>query len=104
MAGELFNLDRGQLRKLSEAVYRAVRESFEEDQKRIGRPRSVRVTQSEVKRRTQICQKIFAVLRGDMNWGLQRAIDHISRYLRLELDGVSWEPDQRKMWTPGDGA
>ena len=104
MAGELANLDRVQRQKVSEAVLRAVRVSFEEDQARIGRPRSIRVTNDEVKRRTNICLKIFAILRGDLDWGLQRAIDHFSRYLRLELDGDSWEPDERQLWVPSDGA
>lgn len=104
MKGELAALEPGQQRKLSQGVYRAVENSFKEDQQRRGGARSVSVSGDELKRRVNICLKIFRELRGDLGWGLQRAIDHLPRYLRLELDGVKWEPDGRKMWVPGDGA
>ncbi len=104
MHGELANLDRDQQRRLTQGVYRAVEVSFQEDQRRIGRPRSIKVTGDELKRRVNICLKIYRALRGDLDWGLLRAIDHLPRYLRLELDGVAWEPDKRKVWAPGDGA
>lgn len=104
MTGELANLTQDQKRIVTQAVCRAVQASFQEDQRRIGRPRSINVTSDETKRRGNICLKIYRELRGDLEWGLQRAIDHLPQYLRSELDGVPWEPDQRKVWAPGDGA
>lgn len=62
-----------------------------------------RQTQSEVKRRFDICAKIFKQLRGDLKWGIDRIVDRLPRYLRAELDGEKWEPDQRVMWVPEDG-
>lgn len=104
MHGELARLSRDQQIKLMAGVHRAVEESFLEDKRRDGRSRSIKVTADELKRRVNICLKIYRELRGDLDWGLQRAIDHLSMYLRYTLDGVTWEPDQRKVWAPGDGA
>lgn len=104
MHGELATLSKDQQRRVTQGVYRAVKISFEEDQRRIGRSRSVNVTADELKRRVNLCLKIYREVRGDLEWGLQRAIDHLPSYLRFELDGVKWEPDQRKVWAPGDGA
>ena len=61
------------------------------------------MTDAEVKRRFNMCQNIFKVLRGDMQWGIERIIDHLPQYLRAELSGASWEPDKRQCWIPGDG-
>lgn len=61
------------------------------------------ITQSEVKRRFRVCENIFKQLRGDMKWGIDRIIDHLPRYLRAELDGDAWEPDQRRCWISRDG-
>lgn len=61
------------------------------------------ITQTEVKRRFQLCEKIFKILRGDMKWGIVRIIDHLPKYLRFELDGETWEPESRVCWMPTDG-
>jgi hypothetical protein len=61
------------------------------------------MTTDEVKRRFQFCEKIFKQLRGDLSWGIERIIDHLAKYLRYELDGVSWEPDKRTTWMASDG-
>ena len=102
MKGELARLSSDEKRQVSHGVLAAVTASFQEDQKRKNRTRSVNVTGAELKRRVNLCLKIYRELRGDLGWGLQRAIDHLPRYLRFELDGISWEPDQRKVWAPGD--
>lgn len=104
MHGELAKLTGDQQRRVTQAIYRAVEESFLVDKKRDGRSRSIKVTADELKRRVNICLKVYKELRGDLDWGLQRAIDHLPMYLRRSLDGVAWEPDQRKVWAPGDGA
>ena len=62
-----------------------------------------RITAVEVRRRFQICERLFRQLHGDLRWGLQRVLDHLPHYLRCELDGHAWEPDRRTCWMPGDG-
>ena len=78
---------------------RIVEESFANDQIKMQR-----ITQAEVKRRIEITCAIFQQLRGDLSWGLERVFDHLPRYLRNELEGIPWKPDERKMWVPDDGA
>jgi len=73
----------------------AIEKSFAQD--------GARVTQSEVKRRFELCARIFKTLRGDLHWGIERIEGHLSEYLRAELDGRTWEPDKREVWIPGDG-
>ena len=77
------------------AIEQAIARSLRED--------NARVTGAELRRRFAICERLLRHLRGDLGWGLQRALDHLPRYLRCELDGVPWEPDARTIWTPGDG-
>ncbi len=77
------------------AIEQAIARSFRDD--------NARVTGAEVRRRFAICERLLRHLRGDLGWGLQRALDHLPRYLRCELDGASWEPDARTIWTPEDG-
>ena len=92
--------DKAIMVKVFVAVEAAVLGSFDTDQLRIIVPRHVSVTHAEVKRRTAICMKIFRALRGDMKWSWMRAVDYIPRFLRMELDGQSWEPDANGMWAP----
>jgi len=77
------------------AVERAVVRSFET------RPMPLRgITTSEARRRVQICERIWKALRLEKRWSLQRACDHLYRYLIAELDGIAWEPDGRAIWVP----
>lgn len=62
-----------------------------------------RLTRAEVKRRFAICASIFKKLRGDLHWGIDRALHFMPTYLRDELEGVDWKPDTRTMWMPNDG-
>jgi hypothetical protein len=57
-------------------------------------------TQAEIKRRFDICARVFRVLRGDLKWSVTRILDHLPRYLRCELDGQPWKPDASTIWTP----
>lgn len=58
-------------------------------------------TEREVKRRFEICARIFKVLRGDMKWSISRALDKLPEYLRCELDGTPYDPkDARAVWMP----
>jgi len=76
-------------------IEHAVDQSFQAD--------GARMTGDEVRRRFNICERLYRQLRGDLGWGVQRVLDHLPRYLRCELDGVPWEPDRRTCWMPGDG-
>lgn len=58
-------------------------------------------TQAEIKRRFDICARIFRQLRGDLSWSVPRILDHLPKYLRCELDGEPWTPDNKPVWTPG---
>lgn len=87
--------------KVTNDFIEAIQKSFSDDAERDGRMPTM--TRSEVKRRFDVCAKIFALLRGDLKWGLQRIADHLPRYLRAELDGKTWEPEQREVWIPSDG-
>jgi hypothetical protein len=84
-----------QVARVTLAIERAIAASFRED--------GARMTGDEVRRRFAICERLLRQLRGDLGWGLQRALDHLPRYLRCELDGVPWEPDARTVWVPADG-
>ncbi len=59
-------------------------------------------TAAEAKRRSQICVKMFRELRGDLSWTVERILDEMPRFLQMELDGVSWEPQaKRATWAAG---
>ena len=58
------------------------------------------VTQAEVKRRFEICERIWKVLRIEHKWLVQRVCDHLHRFLLQEIDGISWEPNCRVLWVP----
>ena len=92
--------DQEALAKVYLAIEAAVMSSFDEDQRRLTVPRGVRVTQSEVKRRTEVALSIFRSLRGDLGWSWQRCVDYLVPFLRKALDGEAWEPDGFSMWAP----
>jgi hypothetical protein len=85
---------RDQVGRVSLAIERAIERSFRQD--------GARMTGDEVRRRFAICERLVRRLRGDLGWGLQRALDHLPRYLRCELDGIPWQPDARTVWVPAD--
>jgi hypothetical protein len=96
MPGAFLDLvERGQLERAVLGIERAVTRSFETD--------GARMTDAEVRRRFGICERLFRQLRGDLDWGLVRVLDHLPHYLRCELDGRAWEPDGRTLWMPEDG-
>lgn len=96
MTGAFADLvEQEQVGRVSLAIERAIAASFSED--------GARMTGDEVRHRFAICERLFRRLRGDLGWGLQRALDHLPRYLRCELDGIPWQPDARMVWVPADG-
>ena len=51
----------------------------------------------QIAARFEIAKEIFVVLRGDMKWSVEKAIDHIPEYLPRHLLGGrnAWEPDAK---------
>lgn len=79
------------LQLLQHKLGETIQESFLHDSIRI-RGGAVLGTRAEVKRRTEICLKWFRVMRGDLGYSTERALDFLSLALRTELDGGKWEP------------
>jgi hypothetical protein len=88
LAGDKQNLGRA-----VKAIEDMVAASFETHKMRA-------MTYAEVKRRFDMCVKIFAILRGDLKWSLEKAFDMMPNYLGCELDGAEWLPSARTMWRP----
>ena len=81
------------------AIEHAIRTSFESDQ--VIRPV---MTRNEIDRRFRICVKGFAIMRRDLGWAIPRILDEIPRFLRCELDGMTWRPDEDHAgWLAQDG-
>lgn len=58
---------------------------------------------ARVKERGEVAFKIFKVLRGDLQWSIPRIRDELPKYLRMELDGIPWEPEaKRSSWLGKD--
>ena len=85
-----------QVARVTLAIERTITESFRAD--------GTTMTGAEVRRRFVLCERLVRRLRGDLGWGLQRILDHLPRYLRCELDGVPWSPEERQVWIPEDGS
>lgn len=95
MAGEFSRLlqgDETEIVKMVKGFERAIERSFSED-------KGTR-TNDEVRRRFDICARIYRELRGDLKWSLPRIMDNLPRALRCALDGTPWKPDDRRVWTP----
>lgn len=60
------------------------------------------LTSAEIKRRFDILEKWFRILRGDKQWGIERTLDALPKALAAELSGLQWEPSDRALWLPGD--
>jgi hypothetical protein len=83
--------------KFAPAAYDAIRLSFQEQ--KMNNP-----TQGEVRRRFEICVKWAKIMRGDLQWGIDRVCDNLKHPLRAELLGQEYKPDTRSCWMPGDGS
>lgn len=93
--------DQQALVKVQLAIENAVAKSFQTERRRAIIISPHKPTQTETKRRANICVRIFRVLKGDLDWSWMRACDHLDIFLRKELDGVDWEPDtKRNGWMP----
>lgn len=60
-----------------------------------------RTTRSEIRRRTDMCWDLVKRLRGDLKWSVPKILDHLTAYLRCELDGIPYNPEATgRVWTP----
>ncbi|TAJ75041.1 MAG: hypothetical protein EPO42_14375 [Gallionellaceae bacterium] len=91
-----------QVAKVVRGFEAAIMASFATDQARLPvvSTRELRITHAEMKRRTEMCMRMFKELRGDLKWGVDRILDRLPAFLRCELDGIPWKPDDRTIWTP----
>jgi len=89
--------DERDLSRVTLAIEAAIARSFETHPMR-------HMTHAEVKRRFDICARIFERLRGQLGWGVVRALDMMPQYLEAELNGSTWTPDARACWMPKDGS
>ena len=94
----------GDWHKVTQQIKTIVYNSFVQDQRRQATSlilipgREVRMTQGEIRRRVQICEKWIRVMRGDMGFGLIKTMDLLGTALRTELDGKDYEP-QKGAWS-----
>ena len=88
------------LTKLVDGFQMVISGSFAigQDPVRTGSP-----TANHVRERFKICERDFRQLRAEKKWGVQRILDKLPEYLHCELNGQSWEPDERSVWVPTDG-
>jgi hypothetical protein len=84
-----------QYRTITLAIADAVAQSFGPDVKR--------ATRRDLQTRTSKAIDIVLQLRSDLTWGLARIKDQLPYYLKKEVNGESWEPDQRSVWIASDG-
>lgn len=60
-----------------------------------------RTTRSEIRRRTDMAWDLVKRLRGDLKWSVAKILDHLTAYLRCELDGIPYNPESTgTVWTP----
>lgn len=60
-----------------------------------------RTTRSEVRRRVDMSWELVKRLRGDLKWSVEKILDHLTAYLRCELDGVPYNPERvNGLWRP----
>lgn len=94
-AGLVINSQQAQ--RAQQLFVRCLKDSFDVDEKRMGKFFRTRVqTQAEMKRRAQIMARWFRVFRGDLGYSLARCEAELGRALRCELDGELYTPPPAK--------
>ena len=60
------------------------------------------MTDTEIKRRFNICEKWFRTMRADLHYSLQRTLDTIPHALKCELFGLPFDPEENLQhgWSP----
>lgn len=77
-------------RKVASRVQDVVWSSFGEDARRA--LRSPNITINETRRRVAICEKWIRIMRGDLNYTWEKALDMMGLALRADLDGKHFTP------------
>jgi hypothetical protein len=77
-----------------------IEDSFLTDAKRKGLNGDIKVTEAEIKNRFEVLCRWFRVLKGDLDFTLNKALDMLPEALRKELDGETYSPPIRNMWIP----
>ena len=84
--------------RVTTGIQAAISASFKTDQ--VIRPV---LTQNETRRRFRICVSGFCIMRRDLGWAVPRIIEELPVYLRCQLDGMDWSPDEdRDSWLSTD--
>jgi hypothetical protein len=101
MAGEMLKamadggeFSRAQYQAITVAFFRVIETSYVQDK--------MRPTRAETKRRFEILEQTFRMLRSeDFQWSTQRILDELPRALRAKLDRLPWDPSRlRSLWRP----
>ena len=72
---------------------RCLKDSFDEDERRDGKPFRDRVqTRSEMKRRALLMAGWFRIFRGDLGYSLARCEAELGKALRSDIDGELYTP------------
>lgn len=96
---ELFE-DTSTRNKVFGAIYKTIEISFSEAWGSMTRA----PTRDEIKRRFEILERWYRDLRGERKWSVDRVLQALPHALRCELIGNTYEPDDRALWIPKDGA
>lgn len=94
--------DEAAVRRVFEGIVRTVEASFVVDHDRAQRAgqRFTAFTEDEIRRRSNVCYDWFMVLRGDLKYGTEHAIDTLALALRADIDGIDFVPPPAdRSWT-----
>lgn len=79
--------------ELNLAVCSALNHSLKIDERQMGKSFVTKIkTQAEIRSRSGIMLKWYRTMRCECGYSHQRAIDHLYKALRAELDGGKFEP------------
>lgn len=100
MAGELLEamstdgtFNKALYQRVALTFYRVIEASFVQDRSR--------VTRDETKRRFELLERTFRMLRNDFQWGVDRILYVLPKALRAQLDGTAWDPSREsRIWMP----
>lgn len=87
------------LQRVYKGLMATIANSFKQDG---DRGSIINLTDTEFRRRFQICEKWFRIMRGDCGYSVEKTVDFLPRALRCDLDGESFEPPKSDVsgWAP----
>jgi len=86
-------LDNDQIKRATVAIYEAIDKSFDEDEKRQGKP--IERTNMAIRHRFNIALKVALRLLGDYNMSVASLRVRLPRALRAEMAGIVYAPADR---------